>query len=225
MNGRPLIDYIISDLDEVEAINRIIISTNQKFQDQFDYWINLRKAAGLRKELKLIVEPAMNNGQKLGAVKGIAYAIKEAKVKSDTLIVFGDNFYTFDLSALLEELNLFNKMQKPGILAYDIKSLENAKRFGVVKVVGGRIVDIQEKPEKPNSSLVSTGIYFFPKSVLDYFDKYVATGGNTDGMGYFLKWLISQMEVQAITPTKGEWFDIGTLSGYKEAFYKNGKKS
>ncbi len=220
LNGKPLIDYIINDLEGIEAVDRILISTNKKFEDQFDYWMKLRTAAGFKKKMTLIVEPAIHNGQKLGAVKGIAHAIKEARMKDDALIIFGDNFYTFDMGMLMEDLSVSDKIQRPGLIAYDIGSLENAKRFGVVKEAGGRVTDIEEKPQNPASSLVSTGIYFFPKTAIGHFAKYVRSGGNTDGMGFFLKWLTTQMEVQAVVPTKGEWFDIGTLDGYKEVFYK-----
>lgn len=204
----------------MEAIDRIIISTNNKFRDQFEYWTGLKTAAGFKKRIDLIVEPSTHNRNKLGSVRGIAYAIKEAKVEKDLLIIFGDNFYTFDLGELLRERKLFNKTPRPGIVAYDIGSLENAKTLGVLRVKEGRVVDMEEKPEMPSSSLIGTGIYFFPKSTLTAFDRYVATGGNTDGMGFFFKWLLTKMEIEAIIPTKGEWFDIGTLDGYKELFQK-----
>ncbi len=224
LNGKPLIDYIISDLEDVEAIDRVIISTNKRFEDQFNYWISLKKAAGFKKEIMLIAEPTMNDGEKFGAIKGIAYAIKEAKVNDDAIVVFGDNFYTFDLAAFLEEINMFNKILKPGLLAYDIGSIESAKRFGVLVVKDGKVFDVEEKPANPSSSLVMTGIYFFPKKAVGYFEKYISSGGKTDGMGFFIKWLITQTEVQAITPTKGEWFDIGTLDSYKQLFHGQKEK-
>lgn len=220
LNGRPLIDYITRDLEKIDSVNRIVISTNNRFHDQFDYWANLKKAAGFKKKLELITEPTTDNGNKFGAIKGIAYAIKEAKISEDFLVIFGDNFYTFDLNRLIKN---FSKNKAPAIVAYDIESLESAKKFGVIKVERGRVTEFDEKPENPSSSLVSTGIYFFPKEMAGSFQKYIDNGGKTDEMGYFLKWLVMNTELQAMVPARGEWFDIGTLSTYKELFHKDKK--
>jgi glucose-1-phosphate thymidylyltransferase len=47
-------------------------------------------------------------------------------------------------------------------------SLEDAHRFGVVKVSDGRIVSIEEKPEEPKSDLVQTGCYMYDDRVFDF---------------------------------------------------------
>ena len=74
IKGRPILDYIM-DKTLPLGINRIIISTNLKFADQFEYWRNHKVAEGINKRIDLVVEPAMHNGEKFGAVKGINYAI------------------------------------------------------------------------------------------------------------------------------------------------------
>jgi len=218
LNGIPLADYIVSDLEREKDITSITISTNLKFADQFKYWLKLKKMAGLSKEVKLVIEPATSNENKFGAVKGIAYDIKKAHITDDLIVIAGDNFYTFELSKLIRSM-LRGRM--PAIVVYDVRSKESAKRFGVVKVgKGGVIKEFEEKPEKPHSTLVSTGIYFFPKSMLKYFDEYLESSQNTDNIGDFVKWLAEKQQVHAIIPSRGEWFDIGTIDGYREIFHR-----
>jgi len=218
LNGIPLADYIISDLDKIKEITSITISTNLKFADQFKYWIKLKKMAGLSKEVRLVIEPSTSNENKFGAVKGITYDIEKAHITDDLVVIAGDNFYTFELGKLIKNMS---SGKIPAIIAYDIKTKESAKRFGVVSVGKEDIIkEFEEKPENPKSTFVSTGIYFFPKSVLRYFKGYLENAENTDNIGNFIKWLAKKQPVRAIKPNRGEWFDIGTIDGYREVFHK-----
>jgi glucose-1-phosphate thymidylyltransferase len=220
VNGKPLLDYIISDVSSL-GVDNIIISTNQKFLPQFEYFIELRKRAGLIKEIVLISEPTFSNEEKFGAVRGITYAIEQAGVNSDLLIIAGDNFYNFSLKNMLEH---FKGNKKPTIALYNIKSIYDAKRFGVVKLEGARITEFEEKPNEPKSTLVSTGIYLYPKEVLSKFKKYIDDRNNPDAPGYFLQWLLKDTEVDGIV-YHDDWFDIGTIDTYRELFNKFNKPS
>lgn len=223
LNGRPLVDYIVNDLGKIEDVNRIILSTNKKFEDQFNYWIELKRKSGFEKEIELVVEPTQSDDSKLGAVKGMVYAKRKAKVNGDLLVILGDNFYTFNLRQILKGMM---RHKEPSIVAYYIGSMEGASKFGVVKVDSKGIVqEFEEKPARPKSSLVSTGIYFYPRESLGMLDEYVRSSGKADDIGNFIKWLSKRTQVHAIVPKSGEWFDIGSLDGYNELFHskKNGK--
>jgi glucose-1-phosphate thymidylyltransferase len=213
IGGRPLLDYIIEDIDKL-GVNRIVISTNKKFADQFEYWVENKNKGREMSRIELIVEPTLNHGTKFGAVKGIHYSIEKAGIDDDLLIVAGDNFYNFSLSRIISHFKL---NRKPTICVHDVEALERAKRFGVVKLDGHRVLYFHEKPEKPESTLISTGIYIFPKEMFAKFSDYLNQNNNPDAPGYFLQWLIKNAEVDAVVH-KGTWFDIGTIETYKEVF-------
>jgi glucose-1-phosphate thymidylyltransferase len=40
VGGRPMIEYIVEKLEVQEEIDRIIISTNEKFEDNFKEWLS-----------------------------------------------------------------------------------------------------------------------------------------------------------------------------------------
>lgn len=48
-----------------------------------------------------------------------------------------------------------------------LKKIPDPRNFGVVEIKNGRIVSIEEKPEKPNSDLAIIGAYFFDESVFE----------------------------------------------------------
>ncbi len=141
IHGKPIVDHIVDGIEELE-INRYVLSTNRKFSDQFDYWKSNRKNPGDR--IEIVVEPSMHNGEKFGAIKGINYTIEKAGLDDDVLIVAGDNYYNFGLDKVIEE---FNKHRKVTIAVHDIKSTQEASRFGVVQMNGDRVIGFEEKPK------------------------------------------------------------------------------
>ncbi|MEM0159354.1 MAG: nucleotidyltransferase family protein [Candidatus Micrarchaeaceae archaeon] len=210
--GKPIIEYILDDVIR-SGISEITISTNSKFEGSFRYWLGLRiNSPGIR--VSMVVEPSKNNAEKYGAIKGIEYAIEKEKIDDDLTIIAGDNLYDFSVKDMLL---FYEKRRKPTIALYDIKSADEAKRFGVVRLSGERISAFAEKPANPESTLISTGIYIFPKESLKYFGIYLKNSANTDSIGNFIEWLIKNSEVLGYV-YKGRWFDIGTLETYRRAF-------
>ncbi|MDE1850533.1 MAG: nucleotidyltransferase family protein [Candidatus Micrarchaeota archaeon] len=214
IRGRPLLDHIVEDLGRYRQVERIIVNTNSRFADQFEYYVNLKNASGFAKKIELLIEPTKHNGEKLGQIKGIEYVIKNSKVSSDIMIVSGDNYFDFKLSDLI---NHFEKSRKPTLGLYETGSMELLTRSGVLNVQGNVITEFEEKPAKPKSNLLSMGIYLFPKEMIGLFDDYMKGNSNHDSMGYFIKWLVDRQETHGVK-CKGIWVDIGTIEAYKKVF-------
>ncbi len=211
IKGRPILDHIMEGMEKIE-VNRYVFSTNKKFYDQFKNWASCK--GNHEGKIELVVEPSMHHGEKFGAIKGIQYTIEKAGLNDDILIVAGDNFYNFGLSKMVEE---FKKHRKVTIAVHDIKSVDEASRFGVVHMDGNRVVGFEEKPNSPKSSLISTGIYIIPKEIIGRVNEYVSDGNNPDAPGYFLQWLMGKEEVYGVVYTQ-DWYDIGTVDTYKKVF-------
>jgi len=79
-------------------------------------------------------------------------------LSKDTLIIAGDNYISFDIGNFLDH---FEAQKTPTIAAYDVGTPENATQYGVVDVEDGPVVDFEEKPEDPDSSLISITCYGF----------------------------------------------------------------
>ncbi|MEM0200960.1 MAG: nucleotidyltransferase family protein [Candidatus Micrarchaeaceae archaeon] len=214
IGGKPLLEYILQDLSNLN-VDRIVIATNKRFEDQFLYWINNRNVNNKQK-LELIVEPAINNQVKLGAIKGMKYAIEKANLNNDLLVIAGDNYYDFSLNDVVKK---FYSKNAPVICLYNIKSEDDAKRFGVVKINDDLITNFVEKPSAPESTLISTGIYIFSKKELSLIDRYLSDNNNPDSPGYLVQWLIKNTQIYGVV-CEGNWVDIGTIDSYKKIFFE-----
>ncbi|MBI4170588.1 MAG: nucleotidyltransferase family protein [Candidatus Aenigmarchaeota archaeon] len=202
INGRPIISFILDKLDK-SNITEIIISTNSKFQHDFEKWLRTQKYA---KPVKIVVENSNHEGEKLGAIGGIRYVLEACNIDDDCLIISGDNFFDFDI---LTFISYYEKKRTVVNAVFDVGDAKEAKRLGVVVLEGERIADFVEKPEKPPTTLASTGCYLFPKETLRLFASYLNEGNNSDAPGFFLQWLHKRQPVHAFIFSTA-WFDIGT---------------
>lgn len=210
IGGRPIIDWILDNVKEVPNVDTIIVSTNSYYESQFKYWLKCR--AG--ENIELLIEPTTREEEKFGAIAGMKYAM-ERFGDDDYLVVAGDNYFDFSLT---EFVSFFTQKKAPCIAVYDVQSRDKAKRYGVVTIDSdNRIVDLIEKPEYPESTLVSTACYVFPKGTVNLIKNYLENKNNPDSPGYFISWLVKNNEVYGY-PFSGLWLDIGNIDEYRRAF-------
>lgn len=83
-------------------------------------------------------------------------------------LVLGDNlFYGNNLMETLQEIS--NVENGATVLAYPVKDPEN---YGVVEFnENGRVLSLEEKPNKPRSSYAVTGLYFYDNEVIEIANK------------------------------------------------------
>jgi len=201
--GRPIIEHIIRKLEQIDSINNIHIITNDRFEQHFKKWlINFDSS----KAIEIINDGTKSNEDRLGALGDIYYAINSKKLDSDILAIAGDNL--FELS-LIDVVNFFKKKNSNVIVLHDVKELELARHYGIVEVKENIVVNFEEKPNSPKSTLASTGIYLFPKKTIPLIQKYIAQGNNPDKTGSFIEWLHKRDTVYSYITDK-RWYDIGS---------------
>ncbi|MFP4116193.1 MAG: sugar phosphate nucleotidyltransferase [Candidatus Aenigmatarchaeota archaeon] len=213
--GKPIISYTLDELEATEKVDRIYIATNEKFEDEFINFLATRENS-----YELIVESQKKEEEKYGAIGGIINVIKK-KEDDDYVVIGGDNYYSFDLQDFLQFSSEKGTVTNA---CYQLATLEEAKNYGIVDVdEEGRIVEFQEKPEKPRSRIASTACYYFPKKYLNLFNEYmdywegkVPKNEYLDEPGRFMQWLVNRYPSHAYM-FKGQWMDIGTREGYLRA--------
>ncbi len=209
--GRPMLDYVMTSLEQVPTLEEIFISTNMRFQDQFRRYLD---GVHTEKKLRLFVEDARSEEEKLGSVGALGYLIRENDIDDDLLVIGGDNIFSFKLTDFMD----YFYAKKANVIAlYDIRSREKARLYGVVHIDEGcRIVDFQEKPANPQSTLISTACYAFTRRGVRSILRYLKEGNDPDKMGHFIEWLYRHDDVYGFVFT-GVWFDIGSLESYEAA--------
>lgn len=201
--GKPVISHIVDRLPKTQAI---IVSTNEVFAEDFHAW----RTTYPDRDITIFVEPAVTEEKKTGALGAVALALDAHAIEEDVLLIGGDNFYTFDIQ---EFLNFTDGA--PALAVYDLGNLEQASKYGIVITEGKRVLDFEEKPQQPRSTLAGTCCYFFPRTVLG--EVRAAATAMPDRLGGVFEWFLQKnIETHAFA-FQGYWNDIGSFEAYVEA--------
>ena len=133
------------------------------------------------------------------------------------LVLSGDHIYKMDYSKMLEWHKL--KGADCTIAVIDVP-LSEESRFGIMSTnEDGSIYKFTEKPQKPESTKASMGIYIFNRKKL--FEYLIADEADPDSSNDFGKNIIPTMlaagEKLFAYPFKGYWKDVGTIQSLWEA--------
>ena len=204
-----VIDRVLTELESDDRIEDVYISTNERFADDFEAHL----ADSDFEKPRLSVEDTADEDEKFGVIGALGQLVdREGIEDEDLMVIAGDNLISFDVSDFLD---FFEEQGGPTLAAYDVGSLEKASAYGLVELDGDEVVDFQEKPDDPNSTLVSIACYAFPAESAR-FDEYLTEGNNPDEPGWFVQWLVEDEPVYAFSFDEA-WFDIGTPDSYLEA--------
>jgi len=208
INGKPIINYIIDKIKEISS-DEIIIITNQKFYLDFLNW----KEKSSYSDVIILNDGVSSLEKKLGAIGDLLFAINKQGIQEDLFVISGDNLFRYSLK---EPKEIFEKEKKDLSIFYDLKNLEEATRMGVAQIKNNLIINFQEKPSNPKSTLCSTSTYFFRKETIPLMKKYLEEPGSKDQPGLFLEYLYKKVPVYAYQ-TEKKWIDIGTFESLQEA--------
>lgn len=202
------IDRILSTLETDDRIDTVYVSTNETFAELIQEYIEDREY----QKAQLSVEASREEAEKFGVVGALAQLCEREDITRDLLVIAGDNIIDFEIADFID---YFEERDSPVLAAYDVDSRERAQSYGIVELDGDQVVDFQEKPRDPKSTLVAIACYAFPAEALRFQD-YLSGENNPDEPGWYIQWLQSRDTVYAFT-FDGVWFDIGTPKSYFEA--------
>ena len=209
--GKPILEYIIEKVHELDDVDTIYISTNSKFYNHFVDW---QRGYQTEKVIEILDDGTRTNEDRLGTIGNIHFTVKEKNIDEDLIIIGGDNLFEFSLKEMHEH---YQKLRQSMVAVYDMGDISKVSKYGVAEVDGSsRIVGFEEKPVKPKSTLVSTLCYIFSKDSVNHLHSYVERGEKLDHSGDFISWLRENDAVHAF-PFKGNWFDIGSIEQLEEA--------
>jgi len=208
---KKMVEHIIHKIEEVEEIDEIVIISNNKYYQQFVDW---KKDYKCDKPIVLINNNTNTNEERLGAVGDMHFAVKQANIDDDLLVVGGDNLFEF---SLLSIMNLFRDKKAPVVAARDLGDpAKLAKKFGTIEIDDNmKIIGFEEKPETPKSALASTCIYLYTREDIMELEHMIQAGNIPDNPGDFLNHILGKKHVFCYTFSE-KWFDIGSHEQLKE---------
>lgn len=211
VGGKPIIDHILQKINAIKEIDVIYVVTNNRFYPHFKTWA---KTALSTKQIKIINDGTSSNEDRLGSIGDIYFTLQQEKITEDLLVIAGDNLFGFSLQKFI---NFFQEKNLTSVVAFrDLGSIEKVrKKYGVGILTGSRVIDFEEKPMEPKSSLASTACYLFSKKDLPKIRMFKETS-NADAPGNFIKYLAQNSEAHGFV-FDDYWYDIGSFESLKEA--------
>jgi len=214
IGGKPILEYIFDNIKNVDDLREVYIVTNSKFAKDFSSWASKYK---FHKPVKVIDDGTTSDSDRLGAIGDMLFIINQAKIDDDLMVIAGDNLFNFELEPFVE---FARKKNKACVGVHDLANKSLLSRYGVLSLdENGKVIEFQEKPAVPKSSLISMGLYYFPKGKLSLIGEYIKSGQKPDQPGNYISWLSKKEDVYGFV-FKVDWYDIGDPVSLKEATQK-----
>jgi glucose-1-phosphate thymidylyltransferase len=208
VGGRPIIDWIVDRIAEVDAIDEVHVVTNARKAPAFFAWADGR-------EVTVHDDGTTSNEDRLGAIGDLQFVLDRTGIDDDLLVIAGDNLFEFSLADYAAFWR--SKGSASAVAVRDVGSLEVASRMGVVALDDeARVVQFVEKPADPPSTLCATAAYIYHRSHLPLVGAYLADGNSSDQPGLLVGWLRSREPVYGWVFDES-WHDIGSPEQLLEA--------
>lgn len=214
VGGKPIIEWVVDNLQDVPELETIYVVTNDKFAGDFQAWSEGYQDRHPQFKFKIVNDGSKSDDDKLGAIGDInLVATRENLSQSSLLIIAGDNLFTESLEGFV----VCAKRSEATVGVYDVGDREAIKKYGNVLINDdGIITHLEEKPQKPRGTLAAIALYYYSPAVLSLLTTYLAAGNNPDQPGRFVQWLYTRKPVNTYQ-IKGKWLDIGSKETLEKA--------
>ncbi len=210
VGGKPIIDYIVEEVNTLDNVTSIFVVSNHKFASHFEEWA---KSKNNPKPITVIDDGTDSDETKRGAIGDIQYTIEQGNIDDDVVIIAGDNLFTYKLK---DYYDFFESKKADCVCVKQFDDMEMIKQLGVVLMDDeGKVLDLEEKPANPKSNKAAFATYMYTKDTVKLFEEYLKTGNSPDAPGYFLQWLHKKKPVYGYV-MNGECYDIGTFKALDE---------
>jgi len=194
---KPMIYYPLSTLIRLGHKTIYLISTKESIP-LFKKLLGNGKQYGIKLHYKAQNKP-----------KGIAHCFfllkKEIRYKKTTLIL-GDNLFISNFKNLASNI----QNQNCTLVCTKVKEPQN---YGVVTLKRNKIIRIEEKPKKPTSNLIATGLYFYDEYLTKHLIKLKLSRRGEYEITDLNKIYLKNKECFYYNLTSTDhWYDLGQIS-------------
>ena len=206
---KPMIYYPLSIL-MLSGIQEVLIISTPKDLPRFEQLLGDGDNIGMKFEY--IAQPSPD---------GIAQAFilgKDFIRDDDVCLILGDNiYYGQGISAMLSNAVMNAKDKNTAtVFGYHVQDPE---RYGVIDFDNvGKALSIEEKPDKPKSNYVVTGLYFYPNDVVKKAAEIVPSDRGELEITTVNQMYLNEERLTVEPMSRGfAWLDTGTHESLLEA--------
>lgn len=210
-----IIDFVLSNVVN-SGIDDVLVLTQYSPRSLIDHigagraWdLDRHHGGGIR-----VLQPYLSRTDSVGWYQGTADAVRRnmkdvlAGAPELVLVLGGDHVYTMDYRPFIQAHRASGAAVTIAVLDVPVSE---ASRMGVaITEATGRIIDWEEKPAAPRSTLASMGIYVFDPTALD---RWVTADRHDFGKDVVPAMLAAGEHVQAHA-FSGYWRDVGTVEAF-----------
>ncbi|OGH16551.1 MAG: hypothetical protein A3C30_05175 [Candidatus Levybacteria bacterium RIFCSPHIGHO2_02_FULL_40_18] len=195
--NKPMIYYPLEAMARAE-VKEVLLTSSSDHSGDFETLLKSGEEFGLQ------LFYAVQENPKGGIAEAIMLAEEFAQGER-IVVILGDNIFNFDLRSAREK---FEKRGE-GAMVFGVRMPTESKQYGVIEIdSSGKVISIEEKPEKPKSDIAQTGIYMYDETVFDKIKNLSPSARGeievTDLNNIFVK------EGTAICELIDWWIDAGT---------------
>jgi glucose-1-phosphate thymidylyltransferase len=195
--NKPMIYYPLESMAKA-GVKEVLLSTSSDHAGHF------ASLLGAGEEFGLKIYYVVQKNPKGGIADAISLA-EEFSKNDNLLVVLGDNIFNFDLKKDVKEF----EEKKMGAMVFGVKMPTDSAQYGVIEInQSGKVLSIEEKPEKPKSNVAQTGVYMYDSKVFEYIKRLSPSQRGelevTDLNNFYLK--DGRLECRIID----WWIDAGT---------------
>jgi len=195
----PIITYLV-DLYLKNGVDDIKINIQRAHLEDFYKW----KATYFpRDKIELVLEPKPS-----GTFTPLVKKVSQKWFSEPIVVSNGDELKELNLKEMIDW-----HQQKKALVTVGLVKVKNPQVYGVAKMNGDQIVEFIEKPKKPPSSYINSGLYIMNPEIRKYFPqnaKFAMVETDLfpqlakEGKLFGYKW-------------EGKWFDCGNFERWEMA--------
>jgi len=207
IGDKTILDWLLDDIHTSGQVDEYLVISNHKFAPHFKAW-----AASHSLPITVVDDGTSTNETRLGAVCDIQFAIEQAGLDDDLLVIAGDNVLDFSLTHFIR----YTKEKNTScVMRYYEADEKRLTKSGVAELGEDEVLlSLEEKPAHPKSHWCTPPFYFYKKEDAKRIPEAIADGCGTDAPGSLVAWMCRHSVMHSME-MPGSRYDIGNLESYE----------
>ncbi|HEY4475628.1 MAG TPA: nucleotidyltransferase family protein [Candidatus Paceibacterota bacterium] len=206
VNRKPIINYLI-ELFRSHGVEEVKVIIRPQDRSEFEWWLKRWKESFGAAEISFEAEP-----KPMGTIGYWARHLNRWTGAEPFFLTNGDE---------LKEVNLRDMEEwhrrESACATIALVKVPNPEEYGVAVLNEPHIIEFLEKPQKPPTNLISSGLYLIQPEALDYFSERLKAGQEFLMIEKDLFPRLAQDRKLVAYKSSGKWYDCGNLARWERA--------